>query len=155
MKFKPLVSEDEFRAAEADIEAATRELARRSPDDGEPIVSAIQPVVPPPPSAPTGAAPPEIRTRIVDPSLTMRIMAMIGMGARLRRVHALNKIARTVDFACAAGLKGKSFETVAGLYSIANDARASDAAIPVILGWIQAITYMTCPSATAAEVQAL
>ncbi|MBY3151006.1 hypothetical protein HFO56_00990 [Rhizobium laguerreae] len=156
MKFKPLVSDDEFRAAEADIEAVTREISRQAQEAATPrpaaeIVDRDAPV----PSVCDVRA--EIRTRIVEPGVGVRLLALAGIRSPLRRVIDLNRIARTVDLGCAAGLatRTRSFETVAGLYSMACDKSTAAAELPVILGWVQAIVVMTCPSVTPAKVRAV
>ncbi|MCS4089814.1 hypothetical protein [Rhizobium sp. BK176] len=159
MKFKPLVSDDEFRAAEADIEAVTREISRQAQAAETPRAIAAVSV-----AAPSGVAKAtnggdvraEIRTRTVTPGLCVRMLALVGITSPLRRILNLNRIARTVDLGCASGLasRPRSYETVAGLYSMANDPKTATDELPIILGWVQAIVVMTCPSVTPAKVRA-
>jgi hypothetical protein len=159
MKFKPLVSDDEFRAAEADIEAVTLEIARQAQ-----AAQAPRPVVAPRvavSSADTqatsgGEVRAEIRTRTVTPGFGVRMLALVGIKSPLRRMLTLNRIARTVDMGCASGLAGKprSYETVAGLYAMANNPKTSVSELPIILGWIQATVVMSCPSVTPSKVRA-
>jgi hypothetical protein len=155
MNFKPLVSEDEFRAAEADIEAATRELAHQAQAavnvDPARVSAMLKPTQPPRVSSR------EIRTRTLEPSLTARLMASFGMRSRVNRVHIINKIAKTVDLACASGLaeKSKPFDMIAGLYAMACNPKTSTGELSVILGWVQAIVVMTCPSITPNKVRAI
>lgn len=156
MNFKPLVSEDDFRTAEAEIEAATRELARQA----QAVVTAPPrpaPVAPEPARQASGDVGAEIRTRIAEAGFAARAMALFGMRSRLERVRTLNRIARTVDLGCAAGLAGRSkaFDTVSGLYTMACDPKTPADELPVILGWVQAIVVMACPSVTPAKVRAV
>lgn len=159
MKFKPLVSDDEFRAAQADIEAVTRELSRQAQATEVPRQAATPSAVVPGAQAQTtksGEVRAEIRTRKLQPGVGVRLLALVGIKAPLRRILNLNRIARTVDLGCSSGLtaKSRSYETVAGLYSMANDPQTAATELPIILGWIQAIVVMSCPSVTPAKVRA-
>ncbi|MDW9478786.1 hypothetical protein GOB57_08715 [Sinorhizobium meliloti] len=158
MKFKPLVSEDDFRIAEAEIEAATRELSRQAqPDPTATNLPAQRAVSTETSRATSVELTPEIRTRIVEPGVNARILAWVGLKSGLRRVRTLNKISRTVDFGCASGLaqRSKELETVALLYAMACDPGTPAHELPLILGWIQALVVMTCPSVTPSAVRAV
>jgi hypothetical protein len=158
MKFKPLVSDNEFRAAEADIEAVTREISKQAqaaeaPRPAAASSAAVTSVDAR--AAASGEVRAEIRTRTEQPGIGVQLLALAGIKSPLRRILNLNRIARTVDLGCASGLasRPRSHETVAGLYSMANDPRTATAELPVILGWIQAIVVMSCPSVTPAKVR--
>lgn len=160
MKFKPLVSDDDFRAAEADIEAVTREISRQERAAEAPRPSAATSAAVTRLDARTtksGEVRAEIRTRTVQPGFVVQLLAFVGIKSPLRRIMNLNRIARTVDLGCASGLaaRTRSHETVAGLYSMANDPKTADTELPVILGWIQATVVMSCPSVTPAKVRAV
>ena len=157
MKFKPLVSEDEFRAAEAEIEAATRELARLAEaNQSAHVVPAPPAATAKPPQAPTAEVRPEIRTRIIEPGFGSRALAVIGFKSELRRVRMVNKIARTEDFGCARGLaeRPKEFATVAAIYAMASDPKTAADELPVALGWIQSLVFLSCQSVKLTDVRA-
>lgn len=157
MKFKPLVSEDEFRTAEAEIEAATRELARLAEANKTAHVVPAQPAATAkPPQAPAAEVRAEIRTRIIEPSFGTKALAMIGFKSGLRRVRMVNKIARTVDFGCARGLaaRPREFATVAAIYAMASDPKTAAGELPVALGWIQALVFLSCQPVTLTAVRA-
>lgn len=157
MKFKPLVSEDEFRTAEAEIEAATRELARLAEANKTAhVVHAQTAATAKPPQAPTVEVRPEIRTRIIEPSFGTKALAMIGFKSGLRRVRMVNKIARTVDFGCARGLaaRPREFATVAAIYTMASDPKTAADELPVALGWIQSLVFLSCQPVTLTAVRA-
>lgn len=158
MKFKPLVSEDEFRTAEAEIEAATQEVARlavaQETANPLPTQSAAADM---PPQAVSSEVRPEIRTRIVEASFGTKALAMLGLKSGLRRIVMVNKIARTVDFGCARGLaeRPKEFATVAALYAMASDPKTAAEELPVALGWIQSLVFLSCQSVTLTAVRAV
>ncbi len=157
MKFKPLVSEDEFRTAEAEIEAATQELARLAEASKTATAVSAQPAASAePPQAPAAEVRPEIRTRIIEPSFGTKALAMIGFKSGLRRVRMVNKIARTVSFGCARGLaeQPKEFATVAAIYTMASDPKTAAEELPIALGWIQSLVFLSCQSVTLTAVRA-
>lgn len=161
--FKPLVSEEDLREAEADIEAVIRE------------VSAPQPMsTPHPSSAPAalamgskaeaqvpliGGIPDstvrDFLWRARTPTRAARIASALGMRGGIRRADTVNKIGRTVETGCAAGLarRPKAFDTAVGIYTKACDPNVGLYELHEMLGWVQATVAMACPSLTASRIR--
>jgi hypothetical protein len=158
MHFKPLVSEDEFRAAEAEIEAATRELAQiAQAERTAPAVPATSVVPAAASHGPMADVRPEIRTKVLAPTFGTRALALIGFKAGLRRIDMINKITRTVNFGCARGLahRPKELATVAALYAMASDPGTPAEELPIALGWIQSLVFLSCSDLKLADVRAV
>ena len=153
MRFKPLVTEEEVLRAEADIEAAARSVREEVPADAPPEDF---------PAAVEADVRPEIRTSIREPGPWPRLLAALGFARRLRRITLENRIARTVDHACRAGLldsrlpSGRpAFELVAAMYAMSCDPRTPDDELPVILGWLQGVAAVCCPGVTPSALRVL
>lgn len=151
MQFKPLISDDEFRRAEADIEAAAemeRLAAQAKPDPAmaEPDVQAD--------------IHPDVRLETFHVSSLSKIRAIFGFSAAKNRVETVNRIVNTLRLGLDNGLYdgdkpggGKGYSMALKLHAMAIDPATPNGEIPVILGWLQAIVAMTCDGLTPRDVR--
>lgn len=164
MKFKPLVSEEEYGKALAEVDEAVAELAQiargreESHGDVEPIESVDEtPVVKSKPSAqsatlaaekPSGISANvdtrELKTSFETASTWVKFKAFFGFRSELRRVNVLNEISKTVERARAAGLfdvagpvHDVSADFVVFLYRRSREQRCSYEELNAIVGAIK------------------
>lgn len=151
MTFKPLISEEEFRLAEAEIEAAAAEVAdvssSRNEQNNEPArVHHVQANL-----KLTPKAVPAVKT----------LLAAFGFDRGRKRIETYNRIVRTLSLGLESGLMdndspdgGKEYMLAMKLYAICADQRTKDDELSVILGWMQAIVSMNCQGITLERVRA-
>ena len=154
MNFKPLITEDEFRQAEADIAIAAEAEAARGKAPAPPNAKPEQTVR-------DASVRPEARLVTVEATRSVRILAKIGFTRRMRRTETLNRVTRTLRLGLSAGLYdarvqggGREYQMAIKLHSMASDPATPDAEMSVILGWVQALVSVKCPTITPAKARA-
>ena len=158
MVFKPLVSVDEIRQAEADIAlaaAATSDTEVR--DESVPAAPSVDAV----PVPTEMSVRPDARLTLVEPTAIDRLIAKIGFPSRMRRIGNLNRITRTLRLGLAEGLYdarfpsgGKEHQMAVKLHALAQDDKTADDELLVILGWMQAVVCAKCPTVSPARARA-
>jgi len=171
MLFKPLVSEEDYRIAEADIAAAIEEL--RVEEAFSSTVAALDlsqcadadlghgfEDFGPDEDIPDMRA--DVRSYGRKPSFVAWLRARMTPRPRKAGPATLAKIARTIDYGSARGLadggRAKGYDAVGAverLHAMARDPSTPREQVFVLLGWVQAIVAMSCKGVTMQDVEAL